>query len=172
MIAHSMAEQLRLIDRAITTLTRSTDALLRATSEHSLLKEVCDITVEMAGYRLAWIGYARPDEARSVTPMATSGVAADYLSEVSVSWGDGELGRGITGVAIRNGVPQVARDIEGDPRFAPWLEAARRHGFRSAIALPLGHGDSRLGAMMTIATPRPTEINARTTLTAFCAGRR
>jgi PAS domain S-box-containing protein len=151
MIAHSMAEQLRQIDRAVTTLTRSTDALLRATSEISLLKEVCDITVEMAGYRLAWIGYARPDEGRSVTAMAMSGVAADYVSEVSVSWGDNDLGRGPTGTAIRTGVAQVIRDTDGDARFTPWREAALRYGFNSSIALPLGHGDSRLGALMIYA---------------------
>jgi PAS domain S-box-containing protein len=151
MIAHGVAEQLRLIDRAVATLTRSTEALLRATSEQGLLDEVCRIAVEVAGYRLAWIGYARDDHHRTVAPVAHAGVAEDYLAAIRVSWGNDDLGRGPTGTAIRTGVAQVLRDMEAADTFAPWREAARRNGIRSSIALPIGHEPSRLGALMIYA---------------------
>ena len=151
MIAHSVAEQLRLIDRAVAALTRSTEALLRASDEASLLEDVCRVAVDVAGYKLAWLGYARPDETLSVTPVAQAGLACDYLREIQVSWSDTEIGRGPVGSAIRTGVPQVVHDTQSDPSFSPWRDAARRYGFRSVIALPLGHGENRLGALVIYA---------------------
>lgn len=151
MIAHSVAEQLRLIDRAVTTLTRSTEALLRASDEASLLEDICRVAVDVAGYKLAWIGYARPDEASSVLPVAQAGSGQEYVREIRVTWADSELGRGPVGTAIRTGLPQVVADTRSDADFAPWRDAAERHGFRSVIALPLGHGDDRLGALVIYA---------------------
>ena len=147
MIAHSVAEEMRLIDRAVTVLTRSTEALVRASDEESLLASVCDIAVDVAGHRLAWIGYARSDDGRSIAAVAQAGQAQDYLRDLRLSWADTELGRGPTGTAVRTGTTQVVRDYETDPRVSPWREAALRHGFRSSIALPLTIGDERIGAL-------------------------
>ncbi|MGE5505109.1 MAG: ATP-binding protein [Actinomycetota bacterium] len=161
MITHGVAEQLRLIDRAVTTLTRSTEALLRATSEQGLLDEVCRIAVEIAGYRLAWVGYARDDAQRTVSPVAQAGIAADYLAGIKVSWNDQSLGRGPTGTAIRTGVPQVIRDTETTESFAPWRTVAHDHGFRSVVSLPIGHGANRLGAL-TIYAAEPDAFDSDT----------
>ncbi len=147
MIAHSVAEELRLIDRAVAVLTRSTEALVRASDEESLLAAVCDIAVDVAGHRLAWIGYARPNPQRTVAPVAQAGQAVGYLRDLRLTWADCELGRGPTGTAIRTGATQVVRDSETDSRFVPWREAARRYGFRSVIALPLTVADEHIGAL-------------------------
>jgi PAS domain S-box-containing protein len=154
MIAHSVADQLRLIDRAVTTLTRSTEALLRATDEAALLEDICRIAVEVAGYRLAWVGYASNDAPMRVNPVAMAGRGSAYLNEVALSWADAPSGHGPTGTAIRTGTTQVIHDTETDPRFAPWRESARQHHFRSALALPLGQGPERIGAL-TIYAPEP-----------------
>ncbi|MBC7907726.1 MAG: GAF domain-containing protein [Rhodospirillaceae bacterium] len=154
MIAHNVADQLRLIDRAVTTLTRSTEALLRATDEAALLEDICRIAVDVAGYRLAWVGYARPDEMKSVRPVAIAGRGQSYVQEISVSWADSELGQGPIGTAIRTGRPQVVHDTAQDPRFAPWRDAAARHHFRSVLSLPLGQGHDRIGTLNIYASER------------------
>lgn len=159
MIAHSVAEELRLIDRAVTVLTRSTEALVRASDEDSLLAAVCGIAVDVAGHQLAWIGYARHDERHSVAIMAEAGQACDYLRGLRLSWADTELGRGPTGTAIRTGATQVVRDSETDPRFTPWRDAARHYAFRSVIALPLTVGDEHIGAL-TIYAEEPDVFDA------------
>jgi signal transduction histidine kinase len=41
------------------------------------------------------------------------------------------------GRAIRTRKPVVCRDVERDPRFAPWRREALRRGYASLIALPL-----------------------------------
>ncbi|HLO77493.1 MAG TPA: ATP-binding protein [Magnetospirillum sp.] len=154
MIAHSVAEQLRLIDRAVTTLTRSTEALLRATDETALLEDICRIAVEVGGYRLAWVGYTRDDDRLSVVPVAAAGRGLSYLDDVSVTWTDDERGRGPTGTAIRTGLSQVVHDVEQETRFAPWRKQARAHHLRAVLALPLGQGADRLGAL-TIYSSEP-----------------
>ena len=151
MIAHSVADQLRQIDRAVTTLTRSTEALLRATDETSLLEHICRIAVEVAGFKLAWVGYAQADEACSIRPMAVAGWGRAFVDDIQVSWGEGELGQGPIGNAIRAGITQTAIDTETDPRLAPWRESARRHGLRSCIALPLSQMAERIGALVIFA---------------------
>lgn len=151
MIAHSVADQLHLIDRAVTTLTRSTEALLRATDEMALLDDICRIAVDVAGYRLAWVGFAENDDTRIVRPVAVAGRAQAYLDEISVSWNDGPLGNGPAGTAIRTGLSDVVHDSEGDPRFAPWRDAARRHHLRSVAALPLVLGAGRRGVLVIYA---------------------
>jgi len=38
-----------------------------------MLKEVCQIIVEIGGYRLAWVGYAENDNEKTVRPIAYKG---------------------------------------------------------------------------------------------------
>lgn len=151
MIAHSVADQLRQIDRAVTTLTRSTEALLRAPDELALLEHICRIAVEIAGFKMSWVGYAQNDPARSIRSMAMAGWGTTFLDDLQMSWGDCELGGGPVGNAIRTGITQVTVDTDSDPRFAPWRNTARIHGFRSCIALPLMLGAERIGALSIFA---------------------
>jgi len=159
MIAHSVAEQLRQIDRTVAAVTRSTEALVRAKDENSLLDEICHIAVEVGGYGLAWIGYPVHNPERTVAIKAQAGMTTDYLNRIGLSWADSDLGRGPTGTALRTGTTQVLRDMERDAKFTPWRDAALDCGFRSSISLPLGHGSERLGAL-TIYAFEPDAFDA------------
>ena len=160
MIAHSVAEHLRLIDRTVAAVTRSTEALVRALDEDSLLEEICQIAVEVGGYGLAWIGYPRHDAGKTIEIKAQAGIAIEYLRDIAtLTWADAELGRGPTGTALRTGGTQVLRDIETAANFSPWREEAARFGLRSNIALPLSHGDERLG-VLTIYAQEPDAFDA------------
>ncbi|MDO9217104.1 MAG: ATP-binding protein, partial [Lacisediminimonas sp.] len=46
-------------------------------------------------------------------------------------------GLGPAGMAFREGSPHVASEIAEDPVMAPWLQEARRHGWRSSAAFPI-----------------------------------
>lgn len=137
---------LKCTNRAMTVLTRATQAMIHATDAQRLLEEVCRIAVDVGGYRLAWVGWAHHDEAKSVEPAASCGDGA-YLDGVRISWAeDDECGRGPTGLAIRTRTPQISRDTATDQRFSPWRDAALRHGFGSTVALPLVVQDEVIGA--------------------------
>jgi len=130
------AELLR-VNRALSTLTRATEALIHATDEQQLLNDICRIVVEVGGYLFAWVGYVQHDEERSVWPVARFGADNGYISQARITWSDtSDRGRGPTGVAIRTGKVQVAYADRSD-NYVPWREAAHRRGFRASLSLPL-----------------------------------
>jgi PAS domain S-box-containing protein len=152
-------EALRSANRGLQMLSECNRVLSRVQDEQELLREVCRIAVEIGGYRLAWVGYARPDQARSVQPMAQAGFEEGYLDTVRISWADTERGRGPTGTAIRTGQPAAAKNVLTDPPFAPWREEATRRGYASSIALPLQVRGSTIGALIVYAA-RPDAFDS------------
>ena len=137
----------RRVDRARRALSRCNRALIRAGDEPQFLQEVCRVIVEVAGYRLCWVGYAEQDEAKSVRPVAHAGYEAGYLETVRVTWADTERGHGPVGTAIRTRAQAVFRDLAHDPDFAPWREEALRRGYASVVGIPLLSGSEVLGAL-------------------------
>ncbi len=144
---------LQRLNRALRTLSAGNGVLVRAADEAELLREMCRVIVENGGYRIAWVGYAEQDAEKSVRAVEQFGAAEDYLENLHVSWGEDDVcGRGPTGTAIRTRRPALARDILVDPAFAPWREAALKHGFAASIALPLLDGEQVLGTLNIYAT--------------------
>jgi PAS domain S-box-containing protein len=145
-------EQLRRLNRAHLALTRCTQALVRATGESAFLREICRVIVEVAGYRLCWVGYAEEDEGKTVRPVAQAGWEEGYLETVNVTWADTERGRGPTGTAVRTGRPSVCQDVARDPAFTPWRAEALRRGYASALGIPLPGPSRPLGALTIYAS--------------------
>jgi len=137
----------RRVDRALQALSRCNQALMRAGDEPQFLRELCRVIVEVAGYRLCWVGYAELDEAKTVRPVAHAGYEEGYLETVRVTWADTERGRGPVGTAIRTREPAAFRDVTNDPDFAPWRAEALRRGYAAAIGIPLLSGPEVLGAL-------------------------
>jgi len=135
------------INRALRLLTAVTRAARRATDEARLLKEVCDIVINVGGYRFAWIGKATSEADRRVRPLAKAGDDGGHLDRVVTTWDESATGRGPTGTAIRTAQPFVVRDTAQDPRFAPWRQPALAMGFLSAAAFPLAVAGKIEGAM-------------------------
>jgi PAS domain S-box-containing protein len=145
-------EQLRRVHRAHRALRCCNHALTRAVEESKLLCEVCTIIVDLAGYRLCWVGYAERDEAKAVRPMAQAGYEKGYLQTVHITWADSERGRGPTGTAIRTGEPQVVRNAAVEPRFQPWRAEALKRGYASILGIPLPAPEGPLGALTIYAS--------------------
>ncbi|MCX6878195.1 MAG: PAS domain-containing protein [Verrucomicrobia bacterium] len=152
-------ESLRRTNRALRMISECNQALMRATNEADLLRAICRITVEHGGYRMAWVGFAEHNEAKSVRPVAQAGFEAGYLDTVNITWADTERGRGPTGAAIRTGQPVIARDMSSDPAYGPWRAAAIQRGYASSATLPLTSGKRAFGALMVYAG-EPDVFNA------------
>jgi PAS domain S-box-containing protein len=140
--------------RALMTLSAGSRELVRAENEAELLYQMCRVATEEGGYQFAWYARKNDDVERSVTPVAMSLENRDYLDNVSSSWGEGPLGHGPMGRAIRLGTTVVVKDLRTDPGFAPWLNNALDHGFRSGVALPVRVGPEVDGALMVYAPER------------------
>ncbi len=143
---------LKRVNRTLMTLGATNAALVRTTSEEALLKAMCGVAVDAGGYALAWVGYAESDAAKTVRCVASAGTGTDYVTSSTFAWSDTRDGRGPTGTAIRTGKTTVNRDSERNPRLAPWREAARKHGFKSTIAIPLRGPAGTFGALSLYAT--------------------
>jgi len=150
---------LRRVERARMTLSAVNRALVRADDERALLGEICRIIVEEGGYRFAWVGYARHDDAKSVEVMAHVGVERAHLDGLRVTWADSERGRGATGMAIRTGQASVGRNILNDPDLAPWRDEALRRGYAAVSAFPLRVREEVVGNL-SIAATEPDAFDA------------
>jgi signal transduction histidine kinase/sensor domain CHASE-containing protein len=142
---------LRQTNRALRLLTLCNTIVVQAKDEASLLKDLCRIAVDAAGYRMAWVGRAEHDERRTVTPVTFAGPGEGFLDRVHVSWADDEYGRGTAGNAIRKRAPAIGRDLLNNPNFAAWKDAFRTRDFSSAIAIPLIVEDEVFGVLLIYA---------------------
>jgi PAS domain S-box-containing protein len=129
--------ELKKLNRTLRALSNSNQALMKAEDETVFLQDACKIVVEDCGHAMVWIGYAQNDEVKTVRPMASAGFEEGYLEKADITWGDTDRGRGPTGTCIRSGAPYICRNVQTDPRFAPWCEDAIKRGYSSSIALPL-----------------------------------
>lgn len=124
--------------RARDALAAGTDVLLRSHDELELLTDMCQASVDKAGYLFAWYGRRVDDEAKSVERVAMSTEHAGYLDRIGLSWDRANpLGLGPSGTALRDGTVVIVHDFAQDASFQPWIAEAIRHGFRSSIALPV-----------------------------------
>ncbi|MEJ2158330.1 MAG: PAS domain S-box protein [Desulfobacteraceae bacterium] len=130
-------DALQRMNRQLRAISTCNQVLMQASDEQSLLDHICRIICEEAGYRMAWVGYPRNDDARTIPPVAWAGVEKGYLAEAAISWADAERGRGPTGQALREGISACIQDFATDPHAAPWRQSAAKRGYRSSIALPL-----------------------------------
>ncbi|GEM_PF-2389455 len=144
--------RLRMTNRALTMLKDCNQLLVRSNNETELMQKMCEIIVNTGEYRMAWVGFAEQDLARSVRPVTQFGFNDDYLVQANITWGDTERGRGPTGTAIREGRVQVNQNFLTNPKMAPWRESAIKRGYQSSIALPLKNRKITFGALTIYAT--------------------
>ena len=153
-------ESLHRLNRELRALSECNQTLMRATDEPALLREICRIVCEEAGYRMAWVAYAEHDEAKSVRPVAWTGTEEEDVANLGITWADTERGRGIIGTAIRSGITCCIKDYATDPEVAPWRESALQHGFRSAIALPLKDEQANIFGSLNIYSAQPNAFTS------------
>ncbi|MDD5140631.1 MAG: PAS domain S-box protein [Verrucomicrobiales bacterium] len=125
-------------------------AIVRIPDRQKLLDEVCRVSVETGGFKLAWIGMAAPDG--SVQPVAQAG-ATEYLDGIRVVTRDELEGRGAVGTAIRENRPVVIEDVGRDTRMSPWRERLRQFGLHYLAAFPIRIAGKVAGAF-SIYAPR------------------
>jgi PAS domain S-box-containing protein len=135
------------MNRTLRMLSDTNQALIKITDEASLLNEVCRIAVDAGGYLLAWVGFVEPDKAKTLLRVAHAGIDSDYIESASIDWADYEHDRGPYGTAVRSQQPCIVRNLQDDPNYAFWQDAAVHRGFNSVIALPLLSENQVLGVL-------------------------
>jgi len=138
---------LKKLNQSLQVLSARNEALVQLTDETALLNEICRIVVKIAGYHMAWVGFAEYDKEKTIRPVAEAGYEKGYIDSLNLTWADSERGQSPTGVAIRTGKSSCMSNIVQNPDFAPWREMALKQGYRSSIALPLKGRECTFGAL-------------------------
>ena len=143
------------LNRELRAISDCNQTLMRAEDEQTLLSDICSIVCDEAGYRMAWVGYAENDDAKTVRPVAWAGSEAGDLASANIPWADLERGRDPSCTAIRNGESACIQDFMTDLQVAPWREAAIQRGYRSSIALPLKDENAKTFGVLNIYSTEP-----------------
>lgn len=132
-------------------LSATNQAIAKQHPQAELFQEVCDIAIEFAGFKLAWVGMV-DKETQLVKPVARAGSMCDYIDEINVSI-DPLLpeGQGPTSVAIRDNKPVIISNFLQDLHGTPWHDPAQRNGIRSSAAYPIYSNGVAIGALKVYA---------------------
>lgn len=145
-------EETQRLNRALQTLSKANEVLIRAEDEEELLDNVCRIIVDVGCYGLTWVGYAEDDAEKSVRVVAHAGGDAAFIKELRPSWADNEFGQNPAGFAIREGQPKfIAHDDISRPAGG-WKAAAADCGYAECLALPLVVDAAVSGALCICST--------------------
>lgn len=143
--ATDITEQYR--NQQLEQLVRTIDqGILAGRPIEELLTHICAELTALFGLKLAWVG--QREENGAVTVITHAGPATAYLEEqtrIGVRWDDSPRGNGPIGRAIRKRILQNL-DIDAES-FSPWRDAARRHGLKTVLSLPLLQQDTVYGAL-------------------------
>ncbi|MHB8453347.1 MAG: PAS domain S-box protein [Acidiferrobacterales bacterium] len=142
-----LAQQLRRLDRVREAMSRCTQALVRATDDVALLREVCHVIVEVGDYRLAWVNFA--DDGTARTPHLAACAGCEEICPEGFQPDMAETGhdRRPASLAIRTARPALAQNILLDPAFSDLRAHAGLCGYAAWAALPLVEAGRAFGAI-------------------------
>ncbi len=140
--------ELERVNRALRVVGSTNKAITKTSDIAMWLNQICVTAVEVGHYRMAWVGFAQPNEQRTIRPVAHAGLEAGYFKKVVLTWKDEPHGQTPAGIAIRTGRPSASRDIKKDPAFDPWRKEITQRNYASAIALPLGNDSRTFGVLV------------------------
>ena len=137
-------------NRALHMLSRCKEAVNRAANEEALLLKICNVLVDIGGYRMAWVGYVQHDAARTVMPAGQAGNHDDVacLSTSTLRWNQGDLEeKGALGCTIRSGAAVRFDDITHLSALAQ-NGSAPEAGSNCGICLPLRDKEMTFGVLV------------------------
>ena len=160
-------EQSRAQQRAVelgrirTLVSDINQALVRADSRSEAETRVCELITDSEQYLFAWVGEVA-EETDRVEARAWAGLEDDYLDDITVTADETATGRGPVGTAIAERRIAVAQNVQEDPLFDPWREAALERGYQAVAGVPLMHKDTLYGALAVYADrPNPFDEGER-----------
>jgi PAS domain S-box-containing protein len=138
------------------TVRKINRGVVTAEDRETLERHVCETIAAADSYALAWVGDVHDGE---LTPRASAGVEREHLDDGTLSVDEGTLADGPAGSAVRTLEPQVVRN-RADALSDSWRAAASEREYRSMIALPLAHEETRYG-VLCIYADRPAAFTDR-----------
>jgi len=127
-------ERIGRLNRVYAFLTAIQDTIIRARDPAVLFGRICEVAVEVGGFRAALVAQLDP-AAGVLFPVAQAGPWGDALKGRSFPLGDGT--GGLIGGAFLAAQRQLSNDLAADDRLSGLRDDALALGFRSKAAFPL-----------------------------------
>jgi PAS domain S-box-containing protein/putative nucleotidyltransferase with HDIG domain len=150
-------ELLQKLNRALKVVTECDQILVRATNVNKLLQDICQIIVNLGGYKFAWVGYVSNDKEKHVRPVTYAGYEHGYLDVIKISMSKKEPDP--VSQAILSGKPAIVKNLSTGSTRGPWQEEAVKRGYAALIALPLSE-NSRIFGSLNIFSGEPDVFDA------------
>ena len=147
-LSKAREREIERLNRLYATLCRLNQTIVRVRSRDELYREVCQITVAHAGFKLVWVG-GHDRETHEVRPLASAGEGVGYLEQVRLYADDRPEGRGPAGQCIRSGEPCILDDLVQELSASPWRDLAIVHGLLSVAALPI-QSNGKVSAVLVV----------------------
>jgi PAS domain S-box-containing protein len=129
------AERLARLTLLYRMLSSVDEVIVRASGTETLYEEICRTLVATGGFAGAWVAVL--DEEGREQAAASCGLGEDLVDRAGVGLEDSEHGLSPTSVALRRGRTDTCREVQEDPRTAPWHDVFARLGIHSVAALPV-----------------------------------
>ncbi len=144
--------ELRRMNWALAAHSRSMSVLMRSGNLDELMMRVCESIVEEPVYLLAVFAVPVNAPGKPIRFAAHAGLARGYLAQTPLSWSaDDPNGQGPTGVAMRDGIPNIVKDTHHDLQYDPWRARADAFGIRSSVTVPCKQNGRIVGGLLVYA---------------------
>jgi len=129
-------EQLLRTKRLYAVLGGINEAIVRSEDQIDLLKECCQLAVELGGFKMSWIG-SYDLENQKIQVISQCGDNTNYLKDLMILVSNEDINRGPTGYALWQGKISTCNDIANDERMRPWRDRALKDGYHSSASFPI-----------------------------------
>ncbi len=147
--------EIRTVNRSLQLINACNQMLIRASSEEQLYRDICEIIVENAGYRMAWVGIL--DEGQ-LSEAASEGTVKGYLDEITFRTDQAGENSDPVIKAIETNTIQICDDIESLAPSVNWRRSALDRNYAVSITLPLAPGDE-VNGVLNIYSARPESFS-------------
>ncbi len=124
------------LNRALGVLSDINQTIVRVKDSQAMLEAACRIAVGTGKFRMAWIGMI-DSPTQTLKPIASSGMVDGYLDHLWIELDDPTTIGGPAAQSILNGKHAICNDIQHDPHYLPWRDAALQRGYGSSGGFPL-----------------------------------
>ena len=127
-------------ERLFSILKDINQLMISTVEKEDLLRKLCQILIDKAGLRMAWVGVLKRDTG-DVIPLYIHGINEGYVEKLRINIKpDSPSSRGPTATALREGKVIVNPDSRTNPDVEPWRKEMLKRGYLSSCAIPIKVG--------------------------------
>lgn len=136
------------LNRSIKALGACNRSLVRSDNEESLLHDICNLLVEIGGYRFVWVGFPNNDGEQKLTPVAQAGEDNGYLQIIKDNYENyAPENQPLPIKSFINSKIYIQNEKYSTKDKIQWKKRTAECGICCSISLPLINQSTKLGVL-------------------------